>query len=298
MAEPPPSITSAPTTGVAVLSSADLACLDEQQPLNLVCAPFLGTLSGDEYRENAASIASYCATRGAFLIADPPADWKSVDDVVRDAPLLAPLIAENGAVYWPPLTDAALSEAVAAVYVRMDETRGVWKAPAGSEASLGIVTPSMAATEQDTEVLAPLGVNAIRTFPRYGTVVWGARTMSTNPDYRYIQVRRTILYIEQSIKNSLQEWTVLQPNDESTWSAVRTRVNAFLTTLWRDGALAGSRPQEAYRVQCDASTMSPDDIANGRLVIVVGMAPLRPAEFIVLRIGMWTADRPDDDDDD
>jgi phage tail sheath protein FI len=286
-------ITPAPTTQVAVVES--LESLDDDQPVNLLCAPFLATLSGDAYREAAASLAEYCAKRGAFLIADPPADWKSVSDVVRDADGMAVSIGENGAIYWPPLKDAVLSEAVANVYVRTDETRGVWKPPSGIEATLDAVTPAIAINAATSGVLTRMNVNPIRTFSQYGTVVWGARTMSLDPDYRYVPVRRLMLYIEQSIV-SLQEWSASQQNDESTWIATRGAVEEFLTSLWRQGALAGARADYAFAVRCDQTTMTQDDIDNGRLLVVVRVAPVSPAEFVVLRIGMWTTNHRDDDD--
>ena len=254
---------------------------------NLLCVPSLGSLSGDAYREAAAAAAQDCVQRGAFLIAEPPADWRSVKDVVREASAVASAIGENGAIYWPPLIDAVLSEEVEKVYVRTDETRGVWKAPAGIDASLGNVTPAVALSSADIGVLTRMNVNAIRRLPQRGTVVWGARTMSSNTDFRYVPVRRLILHIEQSIL-SLQQWSVLQPDNASTWNAVTVSVNAFLNTLWRQGALAGTRPQDAYFVRCDASTMSQDDIDNGRLIVMVGVAPTTPAEFVLLRIGLWT----------
>ena len=284
-------ITPAPTTQVVVVDS--LESLDDAQPVNLLCAPFLATLSGDAYREAAASLAEYCAKRGAFLIADPPADWKSVNEIVRDADGIAVSIGANGAIYWPPLKDAALSEQVANVYVRTDEARGVWKPPAGIEATLDAVTPEIAINAATSGVLTRMNVNPIRLFPQYGTVVWGARTMSLYPDYRYVPVRRLMLYIEQSV-GSLQEWLASQQNGVPAWIATRGAVEEFLTSLWRQGALAGARPDYAFAVRCDQTTMTQDDIDNGRLVIDVRFAPVSPAEFVVLRIGMWTASHRDE----
>jgi phage tail sheath protein FI len=291
----PPAITPASTTALAVVEVVDgdlasaLTALDAQQPLSLVCVPWLATLSGDAHREAAASIAAYCAKRRAFLIADPPSDWLTVDDVVRGVDAVRTAIGEQGAVYWPPLKDASLSEAVAGVYVRTDETSGVWKAPAGTNAPVA-ETPSVLVTDAMNAVLNPLHVNVVRTFPIYGTLVWGARTMASDPELRYVPIKRLLLMIEQSIVNGLS-WTETEPNGPALWSAVDTAVNTFLTSLWTAGAFRGSTPSDSFFV----SVMTPDDIASGRLIVNIGVAPVAAAEFVMLRIGLWTASRSDDD---
>ena len=150
-------------------------------------------------------------------------------------------------------------------------------------------------TAADAEWLAPRGVNVIRDFRNAGkgVLVWGARTMSSDPEWKYVNVRRFFIFLEQSIDRGLQ-WVVFEPNHEATWMAVRTAVTNFLLAQWRNGAMVGSTPDDAFFVKCDRSTMTQDDIDNGRLVCLVGIAPLRPAEFVIFRIGQWTADRPDD----
>ena len=149
----------------------------------------------------------------------------------------------------------------------------------------------------DAERLAPRGVNVIRDFRNAGrgVRVWSARTMSTDPEWKYINIRRYFIYLEESIDRGLQ-WVVFEPNEPGTWTAVRAAIESFLLAAWRDGALVGTNPDDAFFVKCDRSTMTQADIDNGRLVCLVGVAPLRPAEFVILRIGQWTRDRRDPDD--
>jgi phage tail sheath protein FI len=134
-------------------------------------------------------------------------------------------------------------------------------------------------------------VNVIRNFRAAGrgVLVWSARTMASDPEWKYVHIRRLFIYLEQSIQHGTQ-WVVFEPNSEPTWTAVRTALLTFLQARWSDGAFAGSTPDEAYFVKCDRTTMTQDDIDNGRLVALIGVAPLRPAEFVIFRIGQWTAD--------
>ena len=150
-------------------------------------------------------------------------------------------------------------------------------------------------TAADAEWLAPRGVNVLRDFRNCGkgVLVWGGRTMSSDPEWKYVNVRRFFIFLEQSIDRGLQ-WVVFEPNHEATWMAVRTEVTNFLLAQWRNGAMVGNTPEDAFFVKCDRTTMTQDDIDNGRLVCLVGIAPVRPAEFVIFRIGQWTADRPDD----
>lgn len=250
---------------------------------NLVAMPDLFTLAGRAYLQSIAAIASDCAQRRAFFIVDPPADWKSVDDIVARIGDVAAIVRENGAIYWPPLVDGSTpmppSGAVAAVYINSDESRGVWSAPAGIQTPLPAVTPAVALSDAENGIINPLGVNAIRRFPTYGTVVWGARTLANG----YVNVRRLLLFIESSIVQSLQ-WTVFQPNDEQLWSEVTRVVEDFLADLWRSAAFVGAKPEEAFFVRCDSTTMTQDDIANGRLFVQIGVAPTHPPEFVIMRI--------------
>jgi uncharacterized protein len=265
-----------------------LAALDVVPSLNLVAMPALGALAGEPYEQAIAAIATYCGAHRRFFIVDPPADWTSVDAAARGAQGVAAMVKENGAVYWPPLTSGAASGAVAAVYVTTDQTRGVWKAPAGITAALPGAEPAYTLTDAENGVLNPLGVNCIRKFPVYGTVVWGARTTAVSSDWRYLSVRRLALFIETSIIESLQ-WTASEPNAPALWSDVRESVSHFLTGLWQEGAFAGTTPADSFFVQCDATTTTQDDLENGRVNVVVGFAPVQPAEFIVLKIVLAAA---------
>jgi phage tail sheath protein FI len=171
---------------------------------------------------------------------------------------------------------------VAGVWARTDALRGVHKAPA-NEPLLGTTGLAYDVTAQEQEVLNPVGVNCIRFFARGGVLVWGARTLSADPQWRYLNVRRLFCMIEESIITSTR-WVVFEPNDERLWKALKRDVSAFLRLLWRDGALMGRTPEEAFYVKCDYDTNTPDDIDAGRVVVEVGIAPVKPAEFIVFRI--------------
>jgi phage tail sheath protein FI len=292
-------IAPATTTTTAVIDGTEdltreLAALDAIPSLNLVSMPALATLCGTPYNEAVAAIASYCASRRAFFIVDPPSDWTSVAAAASGVGEVASIVQENGAIYWPPLKSGAASGAVTDVYVATDTTRGVWTAPAGIEAALPGVEPASALTDADNALLNPLGVNCIRSFPVYGTVLWGARTLSGVSDWRYVSVRRFALFLESSIIDSLT-WTASEPNATPLWTAVRASVENFLTGYWRDGALIGATPNDAFFVRCDATTTTQDDLDNGRLNVDIGFAAVRPAEFVLLRIGLW-ARKPADDD--
>jgi phage tail sheath protein FI len=179
---------------------------------------------------------------------------------------------------------------VAGVYARTDTKRGVHKAPA-NVALRGVADLEFAVTQQAIDKLTPRGVNCLLDSRQTGRGirVWGARTMSSDPEWKYVPVRRLALYIIESIRQGT-EWVVFEPNDEPLWAKVRSAVGAFLYDLWRGGALTGARPEEAFFVRCDQSTMTVNDIAHGRLVCLIGFAPLKPAEFIVQSIEQATAD--------
>jgi uncharacterized protein len=179
---------------------------------------------------------------------------------------------------------------VAAVYVRFELAEGVWATPACVGAALtGVSGPAVALDDTEGAKLNDAHVNAIRAFPRHGTVVWGARTVAEgSSDWKYLPVRRLALYLERSLDQGL-EWATSEPNDEPLWAEVRMRVGEFLQRLFRAGAFAGRAPDEAWFVKCDAETTTQDDIAGGRLVVLVGFAPIRPAEFVVIRIGKQLA---------
>ena len=175
---------------------------------------------------------------------------------------------------------------VAGIYARSDAQHGVHKAPA-NEVVRGVQSLRLNLTKADQSQLNPRGVNCIRSFRGRGIRLWGARTLSSDPSWKYVNVRRLMLYIEESIDEGTQ-WVVFESNDERTWARVRQTVRNFLTTVWEDGALMGSTPEEAFYVKCDRTTMTQDDIDNGRLICEIGVAPVKPAEFVIFRISQWT----------
>jgi phage tail sheath protein FI len=204
------------------------------------------------------------------------------------------------AIYYPwisifdPLSqqqiDMPPSGHVCGIYARSDTERGVHKAPA-NEVVRGALDLEMSTTDgQRTiitkgqqDVLNPKGINCIRAFPGRGIRVWGARTISSDPLWRYVNVRRLFLYVEKSIEEGTQ-WVVFEPNDEKLWARVKQTINQFLMTVWRSGALMGATQDEAFFVKCDRSTMTQDDIDNGKLIVLIGIAPVKPAEFVIFRI--------------
>ena len=176
---------------------------------------------------------------------------------------------------------------MAGLYAYTDITRGVHKAPANEVVQEALDLELHINTAQQG-VLNPLGINCIRSFPGRGIRVWGARTLSDDPDWIYVNVRRYFLYLEHSIANSTN-WVVFEPNGEALWASVSGSIDAFLYNEWFNGRLAGKRPEDAYFVRCDRTTMTQADLDNGRLVCLVGAAPLKPAEFVIFRIGQMTA---------
>ena len=182
--------------------------------------------------------------------------------------------------YLPP------SGYLAGIYARVDNLRGVWKAPA-NESVFNAVSLRTDFTTGEQDILNPIGVNLIRRFDQRGIRVWGGRTLSSDPEFRYLNVRRTLIAIEESIDRGTQ-WVVFEPNNHTTWSRVRDSIRAFLHTWWRDGALFGRTPEQAFFVRCDETTMTADDIQNGRLICRIGVAIVRPAEFVIFRIEQTT----------
>lgn len=254
---------------------------------------------------------AFCERKQAFFIMDPPPE-AAADSSGTLTPIAnfveAPAgsgIAElpksqNGALYFPylksvnPITgdrlDLPPSGFVAGIYARTDLNRGVWKAPAGLETTIlnttGVVEQGRM-TDQRQGTLNPIGVNCLRSFPGVGTVVYGARTLRTNnPAYqqwRYVPVRRMALFIEQTLYRNLG-WVVFEPNDEPLWVAIRTSIENFMLSLFNQGAFQGSKPSQAFQVKCDASTTTQTDIDNGIVNIIVAFAPLKPAEFVIVKI--------------
>lgn len=177
---------------------------------------------------------------------------------------------------------------VTGIYARSDIERGVHKAPA-NEIVRGLTKFEININKARQDVLNPEGVNCLRFFDGRGNRVWGARTMSSDPEWKYVNVRRLFIYIEHSIDKATQ-WAVFEPNNERLWANIRSMVEDFLYVLWRDGALIGAKPEEAYFVRCDRTTMTQNDLDNGRMICLVGVAPSRPAEYVIFRVGQWTAD--------
>ncbi|MGZ5441099.1 MAG: phage tail sheath family protein [Thermoanaerobaculia bacterium] len=278
-------------TGMFALEEADL--------FNILCLP--PASPGDTVDEATYSAAaSFCADERAMLIADSPPGF-SVNRAVADLPTFVTGEGKrNAAIFYPrilmqnPLARTQSIEeyvpcgAVAGVFARTDGNRGVWKAPAGIEAGLaGVQSLSVPLTDGDNGRLNPLGVNCLRTFPLTGSVVWGARTLdgadALASDWKYIPVRRTALFIEESLYRGLK-FAVFEPNDEPLWAQIRLAAGAFMQDLFRKGAFQGRTPREAYLVKCDAETTTQNDINLGVVNVLVGFAPLKPAEFVIIRI--------------
>ena len=177
---------------------------------------------------------------------------------------------------------------VAGIYARSDVQRGVFKAPANEVVS-GLTRFEANINKGRQDVLNPEGINALRFFHGRGNRVWGARTMSSDPEWKYVNVRRLFIFLEHSIDKSTQ-WAVFEPNNERLWANIRFTIEDFLLVQWKSGALLGSKPEEAYFVRCDRTTMTQNDLDNGRLICLIGVAPTKPAEFVIFRIGQWTAD--------
>ncbi len=177
---------------------------------------------------------------------------------------------------------------IAGIYARTDVSRGVWKAPA-NEVVRGAVRFESDINAAQQEVLNPEGVNCLRFFFGRGYRVWGARTASSDPEWKYVNIRRYFIFLEHSIDRSTQ-WAVFEPNGQRLWTNITDTISAFLYNEWRSGALLGTTPEQAYFVRCDRSTMTQADLDNGRLVCEIGVAALKPAEFVIFRIGQKTAD--------
>lgn len=240
------------------------------------------------------SLVAHCENLGSrFAILDIPREKTNVADVLAhrnmfDSSYCAmynpwlqvfdPLDKRN--IFVPP------SGTIAGIYARSDNSRGVQKAPA-NEVLRGVTGLDCQYNKGEQDILNPQGVNLIRAFTGQGIRVWGARTCSSNTLWKYVNVRRLFIFLEETIKNGTN-WVVFEPNDERLWARVQRTIDAFLTRVWRDGALMGSNPAESFYIQIGRSTMTQDDIDNGRLICVIGVAPVKPAEFVVFRITQKT----------
>lgn len=229
-----------------------------------------------------------------FAVLDVPQELAKVDEVIAHRELFN---TQYAALYHPWLsvfdaldqknTYIPPSGSVIGIYARSDNTRGVHKAPA-NEVVRACTGLSVSYNKGEQDILNPRGVNLIRAFPGQGINVWGARTASSNGLWKYVNVRRLFIFVEESIKANTN-WVVFEPNDETLWARVQRTIEVFLTGLWRDGALAGASSAEAFYVQVGHATMSQDDIDNGRLICVIGIAPVKPAEFVIFRLTQKTA---------
>ena len=267
-------------TGLAAFETVDEAAI--------ICAP-------DEVRSGLSGLmdelVDHCENRGdRFAILQAEQSAGSIGD------LEPPRDTSYAAFYYPwlrirdPATETRKlvppGGHVAGIYSRSDQEKGVHKAPA-NEVVRGAQELQHSITKGEQATLNPRGVNCIRSFPGRGIRVWGARTMSSDPSWKYVNVRRLFLYLRSSIDEGTQ-WVVFENNDEELWARVRQTISNFLTGVWEDGALMGTTPDEAFFVKCDRSTMTQNDIDNGRLICEIGVAPVKPAEFVIFRISQWT----------
>jgi uncharacterized protein len=301
----------APQAGLTVINSgdfeqvfADFAPLDKVPIFNLLVTP------GITDPGVASEAVAYCERKRAFYIMDTPSpqttDWDANSVVTKLAGGTAlspsPPVSINAAVYYPwlqtadPVTGQPItappSGFVAGIYGQEDSSVGVWKSPAGIETSLLGTTgvdPKGVMTDPQQGTLNENAIDCLRQFPGIGTVVFGARTTAgadantAQQQWKYVAVRRMALFIEQTLYANLN-WAVFQPNATPLWNALTQEVNAFMLSLFRQGAFAGDKPSQAFLVQCDSTTTTPTDVANGIVNIMVGFAPLVPAEFVVVQI--------------
>jgi phage tail sheath protein FI len=272
--------------------------LDKVSVFNIVVIPGItdsGVLS---------AAVAFCEAKRAFLIMDPPSsatiDALTVSPSIGGSALPGIPVSTNAALYFPylaspdPVSGKSInlppSGFVAGIFARTDQNRGVWKAPAGLETTINNTTGVVAGnviTDGQAGVLNTNAIDAIRTFPGQGTVVFGARTsVATNTSFQqwwYVPVRRMALFIEQTLHANLG-WAVFEPNDVPLWNAMKASIEGFMLSLFRQGAFQGTTPSQAFLVKCDASTTTQTDIDNGVVNVLVGFAPLKPAEFVILQI--------------
>jgi phage tail sheath protein FI len=276
--------------------SRGLFALKRADIFSLLCIPPYDQHGNVESAVIAAA-AKLCEERRAFLLVDSPSGWTSADLAKNGLDALGTK-SKNAAIFFPrlralnPITNQleefAPSGAVAGIYARTDGQDGVWKAAAGTDAPFtGNPDLSVPLTDNDAAQLSSLGINCLRRLPAVGSVIWGARTLEGDDrftsEWKYVAVRRLALFLEESIDRGTQ-WAIVEPNDEPLWARIRLSVDAFLLDLFQHGALQGQTLRDACFVKCDRTTMTQDDIDNGRLNILVGFAPLRPAEFVVIQL--------------
>jgi phage tail sheath protein FI len=265
-----------------------LAGLKQHDDISLVCVPDENKITG-----LTDAVVAHCENKGdRFAILQAPQVAGAVSDMET------PVDSSYAGYYYPWITvsDPFTNREklvppgghVAGIIARSDATHGVHAAPA-NEPVRGAVELQHEITKDEQDLLNPKGINCLRSFQGRGIQLWGARTTSSDPSWKYINVCRLFLYVEQSIEEGT-EWAVFESNDKDLWARVRQSVENFLTTVWRDGGLQGTTADEAFYVKCGEETMTQDDIDNGRLIVEIGISPVKPAEFVIFRIGQWTAD--------
>ncbi|NEZ54359.1 phage tail sheath C-terminal domain-containing protein [Adonisia turfae] len=284
-------------TGIHALEDVDL--------FNLLCIPRsaivdgTGSLTAEQAGAVMTMAESYCRRRRALFLMDTPNNLSTPQAIKAWLGANNNLRSDHVALYFPqvkmpdPLNNFKLrtvgaSGTIAGLYARIDSERGVWKAPAGTDATLSNVFGLDASlTDAENGTLNPLAINCLRTFPIYGTICWGARTLegadAIGSEYKYVPVRRLALFIEETLFRSLK-WVVFEPNDEPLWAQIRLNVGAFMNNLFRQGAFQGQTPRQAYLVKCDKETTTQNDINQGIVNILVGFAPLKPAEFVFIKL--------------
>ena len=278
--------------------------LDDVDLINLLCVP-PDARDADTATAVYDGALKYCVARRAMLIVDPPVTWANRVLLISNPGTrltqdikLTGTAARNAFLYYPrvKMSDPQLGGAedvfpacgvIAGIFARTDAQHGVWTAPAGLDASLGAATPEVLLTDRENGLLNPVAINCVRQFPIVGSVVWGARTLRgadlLADEYKYLPVRRTALFLEESLYRGTQ-WVVFQPNDEPLWALIRLNVGAFMNDLFRKGAFQGTKAQDAYFVRCDSTTTTQNDIDRGVVNIIVGFAPLKPAEFVIVQL--------------
>lgn len=284
-------------TGIYALKKADM--------FNLLCIPPATRLADTDATVYQAAM-KLCSDSRAMLLVDPPFAWGTSAATAAAKAIsglgtlgLSGTAARNAALYFPRVKQAdpnrdgqvdvfVPSGIVAGIFSKTDTNRGVWKSPAGIDAALsGVQGLQVNLTDPENGQLNPLGINCLRAFPITGRVVWGARTLrgadQLADEYKYIAVRRTALYIEESLYRGTK-WVVFEPNDEPLWAQIRLNVGAFMHNLFRQGAFQGTTPKDAYLVKCSKETTTQNDINQGVVNILVGFAPLKPAEFVIIKI--------------
>jgi phage tail sheath protein FI len=280
-----------PHTGIYALDYVDL--------FNILCIPRAADLADTAMVAVVSKALKYCEDRRAFMIVDIPPSINEVQEIKDWLDAHAGLRNNNAALYFPRpkipdprnefrLRSVGASGTMAGIYARTDSARGVWKAPAGIEAGLsGVADLDAKLTDAQNGTLNPLGINCLRSFPIYGGIAWGARTLNgadqIGSEWKYIPIRRLALFLEESLFRGTK-WVVFEPNDEPLWAKIRLNVGAFMTAQFRQGAFQGTNPKDAFFVKCDAETTTQDDRNKGIVNILVGFAPLKPAEFVVISI--------------